>query len=281
LFLKKVSGDHWSAERRSREANSFRRSALITKNMSGFWSSETLLGRLPKLIKPFQADRVRHAAYELALGGEAFVTGEKARRVISDAGEVVIPQGQFAVLITEEEIEVPADAIAFISMKSENKFRGLINVSGFHVDPGWSGKLIFSVFNAGVQELHLSKGVPIFMIWFASLDLETADLYKGAHKGQQRIPDSIITNIAAKHPSPSALQQEINEVRRDVTHWRSITLLLLGIVLAGIINVLIGWLKPAAPTQVVVPYPVPTSTAAPIGTPLGAEPSATKPAKTP
>lgn len=246
--------------------------------MPGFWSSETLRARLPELIKPFQTQRVRHAAYELALGGEAFVTGEKGRQLISNDGEVVIPPGQFAVLITDEEIVVPADAIAFISMKSANKFRGLINVSGFHVDPGWSGKLIFSVFNAGVQELHLSKGVPIFMIWFASLDTNTDDLYHGAHQGQERIPDSIITNIAAKHPSPSALQQEINELRKDINHWRSLTFLVLGLVVAATISVLTGWLKP---TQTGVVYSALPPTPLPSVTSAAAQPTASRPANSP
>jgi hypothetical protein len=44
----------------------------------GFWSSETLRQRLPELIKEYRAERVKHAAYELSLGGEAFVTGESA-----------------------------------------------------------------------------------------------------------------------------------------------------------------------------------------------------------
>jgi dCTP deaminase len=274
----------------------------MSNNTSGFWSSETLQKRVPELIRPFQAGRVKHAAYELALGGEAFVTGEKSRQIIPDGGEVVIPPGQFAVLITEEDISVPANAIAFISMKSENKFRGLINVSGFHVDPGWSGKLMFSAFNAGVQELHLSKGEPLFLIWFASLDVETADLYAGKHKGQKRIPDAIITNIAVKHPSPSALQKdieeakqtfqkEINEVRKDVAHWRSVTWLLLALAAAATAgNFLTNFLKPAAPTpgptQIIMPYPVLPSTPAPNLSPTSTptpspQPSASNPTQKP
>lgn len=241
---------------------------------AGFWSSETLKERLPALIDTFSAKRVKHAAYEMGLGGEAFVTGEKAREIIADGGEVVIPPGQFAVLITEESITVPPDAIAFISMKSANKFRGLINVSGFHVDPGFSGRLVFSVFNAGVQNIHLSKGIPLFMIWFASLDRETEDAYKGAHNGQMRIPDSIVTDIAAKHLTPSALQkelddakqafrQEIGDVRKDVALWRGITLTVIGaVILQYFSTVLKPGTPPTPPNTVVNQYPTvtPTST---------------------
>jgi dCTP deaminase len=47
---------------------------------------------------------------------------------------------------------------------------GLINVSGFHVDPGFYGKLIYAVYNAGPSEIHLSRGTEMFLIWFADLD---------------------------------------------------------------------------------------------------------------
>jgi dCTP deaminase len=189
----------------------------------GFWSSETLQQRLPDLIKTYHADRVKHAAYELSLGGEAFVTGEKSRQKLDEGDDVVIPPGQFVLLITEEVITVPADAIAFISMKSKEKFRGLINVSGFHVDPGFSGKLIFSAFNAGVQELHLSKGTPLFMIWYASLDAKTEDIYDGKHKGQSRIPDDIITNMATKVASPTTLQEEMKDLKNNIVVWKTAT----------------------------------------------------------
>jgi dCTP deaminase len=186
----------------------------------GFWCSETLRKRLPDLIKEYRAERVQNAAYELSLGGEAFVTGEKARQRLKDGDEVVIPPGQFTLLITDETITVPADAIAFISMKSKAKFRGLINISGFHVDPGFSGKLVFSAFNAGVQELHLTKGTPLFLIWYASLDVKTEDVYRGAHQGQSSIPDDIVTNIATKVVSATTLQEEFNEIKHSFEKWK-------------------------------------------------------------
>jgi dCTP deaminase len=105
-------------------------------------------------------------------------------------------------------------------MKSKAKFRGLINVSGFHVDPGFSGKLIFSAFNAGVQELHLTKGTPLFMIWYASLDEKTEDVYGGMHNGQTGIPDDIITNMATKVVSATTLQEEFKEIKHSFEKWK-------------------------------------------------------------
>ena len=47
-----------------------------------------------------------------------------------------------AMLITEEQVNVPLDAMAFISMKAGKKLGGLINISGFHVDPGFNPSVV-------------------------------------------------------------------------------------------------------------------------------------------
>src|SRR5690606_30973506 len=81
-----------------------------------------------------------------------------------------IPAGQFALIRTKEKISIPLNAIGFISVRAKTKFKGLINVSGFHVDPGYSDHLIFSVFNAGPKAIPVKENDPIFLIWFADLN---------------------------------------------------------------------------------------------------------------
>jgi dCTP deaminase len=66
-------------------------------------------------------------------------------------------------------VTVPAAAIALISIRARTKFKGLVNVSGFHVDPGYRGQLTFAVFNAGPVPIHIRRGQPIFLIWYARL----------------------------------------------------------------------------------------------------------------
>jgi dCTP deaminase len=143
-----------------------------------FWSGETLEEKLPKLVQPYSEDLVDCAAYTLTVGHEIYVSPsaqainprDATIRRLGDGEAFTIPPGQLAFLLTEEIVTVPPDAIAFISMKAKIKFRGLINVSGFHVDPGFRGRLIFSVFNAGPLTIHLRQGQPTFLIWYANLD---------------------------------------------------------------------------------------------------------------
>src|SRR5437764_1438215 len=106
-----------------------------------FWSNETLLRRIQteRIIAEFSEHRVKYCDYELELGNEVFITSgkERTKQIIALGGQIVIPPGQFALLITNEVVHVPNDAFALISIKAGIKFLGLINVSGFHVDPGF------------------------------------------------------------------------------------------------------------------------------------------------
>ena len=131
-------------------------------------SSLDSLIKAQKVIVPEKVGRIKSGAYELSLGNEVFMTDSndgKKETLTTDKEQIVINPGQFALLLTEEEVNIPPDKIAFISIKASIKLKGLVNVSGFHVDPGFQGKLVFSVYNAGSSKISMEKGAPCFLIW--------------------------------------------------------------------------------------------------------------------
>src|SRR5665213_2133616 len=154
-----------------------------------YWSGERLASELPALIRGFRHDRLDCASYKLSLGAEVLVTRDRLiencpplalTSVLSNElpdNKIPIPPGQFAFLLTEEIVRVPTYAMALISMRTRLKFKGLINVSGFHVDPGFSGQLLYSVYNAGPQPIILTRGDPLFIIVYADLDRTTEHYY--------------------------------------------------------------------------------------------------------
>jgi dCTP deaminase len=193
------------------------------------------------VIKPTPKDlsRVKSGAYELSLGNEVFRTDSKDKRkeiLKNNKEQVTINPGQFALLLTEEVLNIPTNIIAFISIKAKIKLRGLINVSGFHVDPGFKGKLVFSVYNAGTSPISLEKGEPYFLIWFSELKLTESEdeNYNGEHKNQDSIPLVYIDALkAGELASPSALSERIDklDLKKSYAQWLLITMI--GI-LAGI-----------------------------------------------
>lgn len=183
-----------------------------------FWSSEVLHQRVPKelLIAPFASDRIKHAAYELALGKEVYVTSTGNKITLRRGDHATIPPGQFALLHSAEVVKVPADALAFISIKARIKLKGLVNISGFHVDPGFHGQLVFSVHNAGSRPVTIRCGDPCFLIWFGNLTQATADTYTGSHGGQKGISPDAVDQINGDITSPAELSKKIADLKRSV-----------------------------------------------------------------
>jgi dCTP deaminase len=185
-----------------------------------FWTTEKILQKqtLAKMIMPFHVERLKHGAYELSLGSELLVTSEPAgvKRKIEDGEQISIPPGQFGLLLTEEIISIPDNAIGFISIPFSIKCQGLVNVSGFHVDPGFVGHLKFAVYNAGSQNVFLSRGERAFMIWFSDLSETTKDVYDGGHCNQNGITDADARFLHGEVASPAALKKQIEEVQSCV-----------------------------------------------------------------
>lgn len=91
---------------------------------------------------------------------------------------------------------------------------GLVNISGFHVDPGYSGKLIFAVFNAGPARIHLQKGQRIFPLWMASLDERIAR--QASKQGYDGIPPSLVTQISSDFTTAYQIKTDLDKVREDI-----------------------------------------------------------------
>lgn len=221
-----------------------------------FWSGETLSERLPDLIEPFVPDQVDCAAYTLSVGPEVYVSPSDQTpdpttvtvRKLSPGDAFTVPPGQFAFLLTEEIVSVPTNALAFISIRAKVKFRGLVNVSGFHVDPGYRGQLTFAVFNAGPTPIHLKRGQQIFLIWYASLDSETS--FKKEGKVHIGIDTTLITGIAGELQSLTGLSQKIDTVDkalRDRVHAIETSQarhkVIVGIALLVIGGLVVPWVK--------------------------------------
>jgi dCTP deaminase len=189
-----------------------------------FWSGEKIkeVGEQHKnFISNFDAKNIDCSAYTLKMGNEYFVTanssdphrGHNQRHVLDAYASFVIPPGQFAFLLTKETIDVPADVMAFISMKATYKFQGLINVSGFHVDPGYRGHLVFSVYNAGPAPVRLREGLPLFLIWFADLD-RVSNKVRAANT-EKVLSNDLLKGMSGEILSLQSVSEDLEKIRLE------------------------------------------------------------------
>jgi dCTP deaminase len=182
-----------------------------------FWSSQQIKKTQedsPLILSGYDKDRVKCGAYELSLSREVLTTpdGSKDGPDPGEGPSLRIPPGQFAILYTKETVVIPNNVIGFISIKFTAKSKGLVNISGFHVDPGYRGRLKYSVYNAGNNPIHLDYDKPLFLLWFADLDDKTEDPYHGDHNGQKGITSADRDQMAEGSHSPAALNQRLEKL---------------------------------------------------------------------
>ena len=182
-----------------------------------FWSSQRLEHELKGLVGHEDRDAVDCNAITMRVGGEIYITpgleqaapSSHTKQILAPNAPIAIPPGQFAFLLTEEVVTIPPEVMGFISIKATFKSKGLVNVSGFHVDPGWSGRLIFAVFNAGPATIHLQRGMQLFLLWIA--DLDEASEKRKAKPGHAGIPPAMINNITGVVDSVYALEKRMKD----------------------------------------------------------------------
>lgn len=223
-----------------------------------FWNTTKIKSECQAhgLVTPYRDERVLRCAYELGVGSEAYITSKTDDTTRLEEGhKITIPPGQFGLLTTREVIRVPNNAIGLISIRASIKFQGLVNVSGFHVDPGFHGALKFSVYNAGSKDITLDQDERAFMLWFADLNAETPDPYGPSASGQNVITSKDVDRVKGDVASPAELKKQIDEIKHEydkriqsidlaqkIIHWLTgaLCVLILGAMLRA------GWLDRVA-----------------------------------
>ncbi len=130
--------------------------------------------------------------FPLHLGDEVYISTDDVPRKLKDEDPfVVIKPGDFVLLLTKEKLHMRPNVMGFISMKFDYKAKGLINVSGFHVDPNYVGKLVFAAYHAGPKDIVLRKDEEVFMIFFEYLSYPSQRQHKGFDHIEPKLVESI------------------------------------------------------------------------------------------
>lgn len=116
------------------------------------------------LIDPFQPRLLKPARYQLTLGDEARVDGE--RKAITKEEPLVIAPHQVAIVRTFEKLNIPRFLIARWNLRVDMVYRGLLWVGALQVDPGWVGYLPCPLYNMSDKPVKLYLGEPLFTIDF-------------------------------------------------------------------------------------------------------------------
>jgi len=191
--------------------------------------------------EPMKGSRVYGVVCELTLGDEVYLTSEKAPRKLSDPSGMyeakspyfTIEPGEFATLVTKEFVYLPDNIMGLISIRNRYKQLGLISVSGFHVDPGFRGRLSLTAYNAGPQDILLKRGERLFMLAFDKVTRKVRP-YWGTQWGLQT---STIASLKGSSVSPRNLDERLRRLETIIE-------VLLVPLAAAFIILLIEFLRP-------------------------------------
>ena len=194
----------------------------------GFWGEERWKSARPwkigssHIIDEFEPQYLRDGCYRLRLGSQAVVSvgpTDQAEpfRQMADGATLTLEPGQFAHLITAEAVHLPSNALGLINIATAEKIRGLVNISGFHVDAGYSGHLIFTVFNAGATSLTLRQGERLFRLWLMDFDGDPSE----NQKSFADIPKEWANNLKGAYPSAFALATHVRDLEVAVNELKA------------------------------------------------------------
>lgn len=163
------------------------------------------------------------AAYNLRLGNEVFIsTEDKPTLLTPEDPLVVLKPGEFALLKTHEIVTLSQNLLGFITLRHTFKKHGLLNVSGFHVDPGFRGRLVFSVFNVGPNDVVLRYLEKVFMIFFATVVPATEIDVAHRHQNQQSFSLEDMMAIRGRSASLVHIESRIREIEGNVRFYGAI-----------------------------------------------------------
>jgi len=219
---------------------------------------ETLLdaGRLMER-GTYDKKYVQQSSYDLRLGQDVYVGGKGAPKKLSkEFPYLTVKPGQFAILTCYESINLQKgdlqkgerSCMAFIALRSTFKMQGLVNISGFHVDPTHQGTLLFAVQNVGPSDILLKYLEPTFTIFFALVEGDIGDP-RSDEKGVRfkpklegiRIQD--VQSLGGGSVTISELRKEITELRRIVLVYGPVVVAAL---IALIVDLIQHWQAPSA-----------------------------------
>lgn len=131
------------------------------------------------VVKPYEEKNLAPFGIDLTVGKECYnlTTGER----IYLEGDKIFPMrhGDFVVIWTSEELDVPSSWFGLVSSKVSLVAQGLTHI-GTKVDPGFKGRLQLSFKNDGHRIIELKEGRPICNVAFFRLPEATGKDYEGA-----------------------------------------------------------------------------------------------------
>ena len=212
-------------------------------------------------IQDMSDDCLEPASYDLRIGDPLLKGGEAVPISLSESGSVIIRAGEFFTFRTHEKLKLTNIISGHLGAKSYFVQRGLILLSGQHVDPGFEGFLLMGGYNASPRDVVVKYLDRICNIEFHRLaQPATKKLREFPELQSGELPRTIRDYFMGIEPlsvyklsesmsrmaqNMSVMSQEVGDLSRDVRFlsklmWRLVIPLILATFVAVVARFIIG-----------------------------------------
>jgi dCTP deaminase len=167
-----------------------------------------------ELISEFVEGSLSGASYDLRLGHECFTRGEH-RMLSVDSPSHRLGPGQFILLTSLECLRLPDDVVGRAGLISRWAQRGLISLFSPQIDPGFQGRIVVPLFNAGDGPVTLKLGETMFTVEFARTTGCASVSWVKTHAPLMSIPAGVEVHMA--RPDLDDITRRLDELAETVT----------------------------------------------------------------
>lgn len=165
------------------------------------------------MIRPFVPENLKPAGYELTIGNEFVLEGQK--QDLKEDGKIRVPSFSVVVIKTAETLNLPRFLIARWNIRVHWAYEGLLWVGGPQVDPGWVGHLFCPLYNLSAKEVELRRGDAIALMDFVTTTPFTAGLSKLYKRPPKRVALEEYNATELKSALYSQAKERITQIEKD------------------------------------------------------------------
>ncbi|MDO8630673.1 MAG: hypothetical protein Q7R41_09270 [Phycisphaerales bacterium] len=126
---------------------------LVDEDIEAYVRSSRLIAK-----EHFDNDCLQGCSYDIRVGDKAVLGGKGKHFDLTSEEALELEPGGYAGVVSLERITLPPNIFARLGAKRKFSYLGLILLSGQTIDPGYSGHLVFGVYNASPKKRFIRRG---------------------------------------------------------------------------------------------------------------------------
>lgn len=178
--------------------------------------------RAGRLVIDGKESSVEGLKYDFALGSRMLFGGRAPINTNNlseqERSSLVVKPGELVYVMSEEQVDLPIDMKADLSLKRKISHLGIQVLGGSSVDPGYKGRLVFALHNLSTRPFPLQPGRKLIAAQFYKLSAEeTPPENSRVPEPLYEFPDDLVQLMAVYEPATTeGLRQSVHELTRMV-----------------------------------------------------------------